>query len=1118
MIKIFISYSREDEAFAKKLFNSFKESKMEPWLDEQKIITGDHWKDVIDKEINTANCFLPILSEASINNNRYFQTELDIAIQVSESRDNNFIMPVRIEDCNPGLSKVKKYQILDLFPSYEHQYQKLVKHIKEKHRALDFKKLMNITWKTVDFISRFAVISHVATQYMSDDIQPPKYNMAFAKHHFPNEGGKVELFGTDVTDQLLTMRYYARENNFRYTAFFIDQEGHVIGHTANNKKLKLKAIQLDLPINTATVFIGLGYGDDLDDAKDNFGKESIAHEQLLWVVYGDNETVPTKKKDHLKIFKSIIFEADKEVNAEKRQRHLENNRETIIHAFEALYQSKDWGNIGMMLTIMMTETKDSPVALFSKRQSHDLCDVLDQKKEQIAKCFIEFNYLRAQELSNNALKEQYGIKYTERHRFIESAIRLIWDQCDKDDNWLHDEIIAKQTVYQFIAKCYLYRSKLALTKGKSIPEKKLEALLKAKTWSEKDCKETNDLKVYILLEQATWDKHFSQKDLEEGLKNYICEYKQNSLDLSNRLHLAVIDKLITRLIEKKKQSGNKFSDKDQELLTQLNNYDEQILSLPATHKLNSFFEDDPGCFLRDAEDLSFYQVRSAYRLDRADDISKYLDTAISKLSKFLQTHNIWDKTISLLKQVSDKNIFNGKWEKSAIKAWKKCIEAENLIKLSIHLRWYWSNYQELYDLAFQAALNTEQYTLAARIADTAKSRPTIKIQNAEQALKEDNSFKQYIEADILSFTEAYMARLDTLKKISRIEKELPHKKIEDVPEGWSAIHFYIQKNSNDVAYASIISSKDQTSIHTKLDISKLWKTFNTWQADSRAFSVLPANTLKQMCIEAGEMLKPVLDQLPSSSNIIFIPHGFLHLIPLHASIIDQKDTYLFSEKLCVYLPSWSIISGQNETILRNNDYLFSHWEKEEHLEQLEELKQLKWDNEKRSENAPGEVINYLEKHHPLSTQPPQAPNLITIFSHGKGDYMNPYQSKFALHNGSLTHQAIITGKFLLNGTRVILTACETDLVAGQFGLVDEHLSLANAFLTKNSSEVLGAFFKCKFECAKDIVTHIKNNPQQTLYEALQEIQKKWITEKKPITDIAVFRVMGLPKTGGNKNA
>ena len=44
----------------------------------------------------------------------------------------------------------------------------------------------------------------------------------------------------------------------------------------------------------------------------------------------------------------------------------------------------------------------------------------------------------------------------------------------------------------------------------------------------------DDLKVDILLEQESYDQGFSKKDLEAGLKAYVCKYKKNSLDITKK--------------------------------------------------------------------------------------------------------------------------------------------------------------------------------------------------------------------------------------------------------------------------------------------------------------------------------------------------------------------------------------------------------------------------------------------------------------------------------------------------------------------------------------------------------------------------------------------------------
>ena len=1106
-IKIFISYSSEDYELAEKLFEDLGKDKLfEPWLDKKNLNPGDAWKDRIKEAIEAADCVIPILSKAAITNNRFFQEELEFVKEMSLNKIKNYIMPVQIEKFDINKSSIPELHFFELIP-YDKQYPLLIKKIKLLH---DFTGIVPISPRNVYFIEYMASIplASLAPMFMGDEIQPPKFNIAFAPQTFPEEGGFIELFNTDVKDQLLTMRQYARQKNYRYTAFFVDINGQIINNELPIQKLKLKPIQLQLPKNIAMIFIALGYTDDLEYTQKVFGKEKILRENILWAVFGNE----TSRPDYLETFRSIIFDADKEANMEKRYAFLEDTdtRKKIKQAFDALIQAKDWVNIGMMLKVFAEETKNLPISSFGQYQSHEVCDELDKNKNEIEESYIKFTFLRAQKLKEYAEKGDHTTQYTDRHRFIESAIRLIWNECDSDNNWIHNETIPSNQAYQFIAHCYLYRSFLALKKGVTVPEKKLEALSKALEWVEKSNKQMVDLTMMIILEQSTWDDGFSINQLEISLKAYISQYDNDDLDLSKKLNLAVVDKLLSLLMNK-----DVLPIEDQELLKRLAEYDKQILYIKDDSKIEKGTIQLP---------LSLYQARSAYR-QNSSEISSYLEKAVSDLDNYLQTNILWDKTISIIKKVSEKAVFQGKWETAAINAWKICAEAENRINLSIQLRWYWSQKISLYNLAFQAALNRiqENNLRPVCISDTEKSRPTIKIQNAEKFLKDEDFefYKLYLETDMSFFTDAYITKYQKLRKntstIYHFYKDCSeHHFVDNIPEGWSAVHFYILNTSD--AYALIISSKTRQAIPVKLSITELWKVFKRWHLNYRSLST--STDIDDLCLESGKMLKPVLDKI-DTDKIIFIPHGFLHLVPLHASIFYGQDTsdtgkkmpYLFLQKTCVYLPSWSIFSStKKNTFHSKNDYFFSHWKPHE---QLEDLLNLTWTNIKQINNTPKEVtpkevIEKLEKD-----QIP--PHLLTFFCHGKGDFLNPYNSKLLFDKGGLTHQTVKSGKFSLNGTKVVLTACETDFVAGYFGLVDEHLSLANAFLTKNAAEVLGSLFKYPPIYAIELIKHIKENPNNHLYESLHEIQKQWVEKQRPLHDIAAFRVMGLPKTGGKNN-
>lgn len=64
---VFLSYSRKDEAFINKIYESLKECLIEPWMDTHNIRHGESWLDAIfESGIPTCDCVLIYLTETSI--------------------------------------------------------------------------------------------------------------------------------------------------------------------------------------------------------------------------------------------------------------------------------------------------------------------------------------------------------------------------------------------------------------------------------------------------------------------------------------------------------------------------------------------------------------------------------------------------------------------------------------------------------------------------------------------------------------------------------------------------------------------------------------------------------------------------------------------------------------------------------------------------------------------------------------------------------------------------------------------------------------------------------------------------------------------------------------------
>ena len=65
-VRIFISYAHEDTQAANRLYNDFKMSGLDPWLDTQSLLGGQNWRIAIKEAIKNSRYFIPLLSSNSV--------------------------------------------------------------------------------------------------------------------------------------------------------------------------------------------------------------------------------------------------------------------------------------------------------------------------------------------------------------------------------------------------------------------------------------------------------------------------------------------------------------------------------------------------------------------------------------------------------------------------------------------------------------------------------------------------------------------------------------------------------------------------------------------------------------------------------------------------------------------------------------------------------------------------------------------------------------------------------------------------------------------------------------------------------------------------------------------
>lgn len=127
--KIFISYAREDELMAGRIFGELSRRGADVWMDKESLLGGDDFEIVIASAIESCQFFLVILSKSSVNKTGYVNKEIRKALDVLDRHPEGrrFIVPVRLDDCSPSYEKLRKLNYIDLFPDFDRGFDLLLR-------------------------------------------------------------------------------------------------------------------------------------------------------------------------------------------------------------------------------------------------------------------------------------------------------------------------------------------------------------------------------------------------------------------------------------------------------------------------------------------------------------------------------------------------------------------------------------------------------------------------------------------------------------------------------------------------------------------------------------------------------------------------------------------------------------------------------------------------------------------------------------------------------------------------------------------------------------------------------------------------------------------------------
>ena len=137
MLKIFLSYAHEDLAEARRLYEVLDSvPTVDVWFDKESLIPGEKWEHAIRKAIKESRFFILLLSSRSVSKRGFYQREVRLALNVLDEfpEDDIYVIPARLDECDPSFERLANLQYVDLFPDWGVGVTKIFRALKTHER------------------------------------------------------------------------------------------------------------------------------------------------------------------------------------------------------------------------------------------------------------------------------------------------------------------------------------------------------------------------------------------------------------------------------------------------------------------------------------------------------------------------------------------------------------------------------------------------------------------------------------------------------------------------------------------------------------------------------------------------------------------------------------------------------------------------------------------------------------------------------------------------------------------------------------------------------------------------------------------------------------------------
>jgi CHAT domain-containing protein len=227
-----------------------------------------------------------------------------------------------------------------------------------------------------------------------------------------------------------------------------------------------------------------------------------------------------------------------------------------------------------------------------------------------------------------------------------------------------------------------------------------------------------------------------------------------------------------------------------------------------------------------------------------------------------------------------------------------------------------------------------------------------------------------------------------------------------------------------------------------------------WERLEAAKQHLERTAMAHLTSLYTELIAPIRSELRES--VVFIPHGFLHGVPIHA--LYDGERFVSDSHVIVYSPSASLYTSPSPEIALDKP-LFVAFSGKGHSTSIEEV-------ERAAQCVPDSEILVDPALNELRKALDSPRRLVHIAGHAEVDVVGGKVSWIETPEGRLTSRDLT--EMQIRARTIVITGCQTARRLIQPG--DEWLGLMRAFYLSGASMIVSAFWDIRDESARRFST------------------------------------------------